>query len=66
MHFNEMGERPMMVMGDIVILIVLLMMLFFIIGVAIFLVLWTKSSYRKKDQQIKELQKEIEELKKSK
>ncbi|WP_170885466.1 lipopolysaccharide assembly protein LapA domain-containing protein [Bacillus alkalicellulosilyticus] len=56
----------MMVMGDIVILIVLLMMLFFIIGVAIFLVLWTKSSYRKKDQQIKELQKEIEELKKSK
>lgn len=49
--------------SDIYLIAVLTVMLLFISGVVILFILWFKSSYRKKDFIIKELQKEIEELK---
>ncbi|MFA9560145.1 hypothetical protein ACERII_22780 [Evansella sp. AB-rgal1] len=50
--------------GDIALIVVLSLMFVFIVGVVVLIVLWFKSSYRKKDIKIEELQREIEELKK--
>lgn len=52
-----------MVQSDIYLIAVLSIMLLLIIGLVILIVLWFKSNYRKKDLIIRELQKEIEELK---
>ncbi|MFA9557587.1 hypothetical protein ACERII_09805 [Evansella sp. AB-rgal1] len=50
--------------GDIALITILSLMFVFIVGVVLLIVLWFKSSYREKDIKIKELKREIEELKK--
>ncbi|MDG5787382.1 hypothetical protein QA612_07735 [Evansella sp. AB-P1] len=49
--------------NEIILIVVLLFMLAGILGTVLLIVFYFKSSYRKKDIKILELQKEIEELK---
>ncbi|ADU32181.1 DUF1049 domain-containing protein [Evansella cellulosilytica] len=55
-----------MMIGDITLIVVLLLILIGSLGIVLLIVFWLKSSYRQKDLKIKELQKEIEELKSKK
>ncbi|MCT8136779.1 DUF1049 domain-containing protein [Anaerobacillus sp. CMMVII] len=48
---------------EMFLIIFILLMFVGIVGGVILIFFWMKSSYRKKDLKIKELQKEIEELK---
>ncbi len=48
---------------EMFLIIILLLFLVGIVGVVLLIFFWMKSSYRKKDLKIKELQIEIEELK---
>ncbi|WNF38378.1 hypothetical protein RJD24_08140 [Bacillaceae bacterium IKA-2] len=48
---------------EMFLLIIILLMLVGVIGVVLLIFFWMRSNYRKKDLEIKELQKEIEELK---
>ncbi|MDQ0257965.1 hypothetical protein J2S74_005428 [Evansella vedderi] len=47
---------------EIMLIVVLSLMLVGSLGIVLLFVFWLKSSYRTKDLKIKELQKEIEEL----
>ncbi|MCD8511090.1 MAG: hypothetical protein LRY73_15310 [Bacillus sp. (in: Bacteria)] len=49
--------------AEIMLIIFLLIVLFSMIGLVLLIVLWLKSDYRKRGLKIRELQKEIDELK---
>ncbi|WP_169819158.1 lipopolysaccharide assembly protein LapA domain-containing protein [Anaerobacillus arseniciselenatis] len=49
--------------NEMFLIILILLILVCIVGGVLLIIFWMKSSYRKKDLKIKELQNEIEELK---